>query len=108
MSKTEANAWETVSVTAISPGVEVLIKVRNGEHDGEEILLPAIAILHQTLFGEESITERIVLGILDVNTGEIMAASPDEVVAVDVPWCEDDDQDDANAGVSGFRLEQSD
>ena len=66
--------------------------------------MPAIAILHQTLFGEESFTERIVLGVLDVNNGQIMAASPDEVVAVDVPWLYDEDQDDEDAGVSGFVL----
>ena len=99
MSKTEANEWETVSVTAIPPGIDVLMKIRAGEHDGLEVLLPALVVLHQTLFGEESVTERIVLGILDVNTGEIMAADPSEVVAVDVPWCEDDDEEPPNAGM---------
>jgi hypothetical protein len=41
-----------------------------------QILLPAIAILHQTLFSDESITERIVLGVLDVGSGEITAVDP--------------------------------
>ena len=61
MSKTEQMEWETVSVTAIPTGIEVLCK-----REGVQILLPAIAILHQTLFSDESITERIVLGVLDV------------------------------------------
>lgn len=77
MSKTDPNGWETVSVTAIPRGIEVVPK----SNDKGEILFPAIAILHQTLFSEESVTERIVLGILDVRTGEISAAEPDTVAS---------------------------
>ena len=112
MSKTEANSWETASVTPIPPGIDVLIKIRDGEHDGEEVLLPALVVLHQTLFGEESITERIVLGVLDVNTAEIMAAEPDEVVTVMSDWFDGGDEGDgdeaSNGSGLGFKLEQSD
>jgi hypothetical protein len=62
MSKTEQTGWETVSVTAIPPGIEVALKTGNEKGDGGEILLPAIAILHQTLFSDESVTERIITG----------------------------------------------
>ena len=42
----------------------------------------------------ESVDERIVLGILDVGTGEISAVEQDEVVSVDLPWLDDDDDDE--------------
>ena len=82
MSKTEANSWKTVNVVSIPPGIEVVIK-GEGKDDGAEIVLPAIAILHQTLFGAENVTERIVLGVLDVNNGQIMAVEPEQVAGVD-------------------------
>lgn len=37
MSKTERIDWETVSVTAISPGIEVVLKSNDdGEHENDE------------------------------------------------------------------------
>ena len=91
MSKTEPNEnWETVQVVSIPPGMEVM-KKSEGE---EKIVLPAIAILHQTLFSSDSVTERIVLAILNVNTGEIMSAEPGEVLGVDAPWFDGEDEEE--------------
>ncbi len=90
MSKTEEMQWETVNVTAIPPGIDVVMKAEGGE-----IVLPAIAILHQTKFGEESVDERIVLGVLDMGNGQLMAASPDDVVAVVSEWFDGEDQEDS-------------
>jgi len=42
----------------------------------------------------ESVDERIVLGILDVGTGEISADEHDEVVSVDLSWPDNDDYDE--------------
>jgi hypothetical protein len=101
MSRTEQMNWETVNVTGIEPGIEVVLK---GELV-EEIVLPAIAILHQTLFGEDSVTERIVLGVLDMGTGEIFAAEPEQVVTVLLD--DGDDTGDGEAGVEPLFLGDS-
>jgi hypothetical protein len=78
-----------VAIAAALTGIEVAMK-----REGEEVVLPAIAILHQALFGEESVTERIVLGILDLDSGEISAVERENVAGVSTPWFDDDSDDD--------------
>jgi hypothetical protein len=105
MSKTEQQAdWETLNVVSIPMGIEVVMKIREeggGINDGGEVILPAIALLHQSLMTGEIVSERIVLGVLDMDNGSIMAAEPEQVVEVIVMGDEGDDQDGAEDGQDG-------
>jgi hypothetical protein len=113
MSRSEEMSWHTISVTSIAPGIEVaMTAVETGEG---VIVLPAIAILHQSRETPDSIEERIVLGILNLDSGEIVAVEPENVGGIDVPWLGDEDDSDdtvgeffGEAGIQGFSLGESD
>jgi hypothetical protein len=79
MSRTEGIEWQTISFTSITPGIDVLIKTRGGSEDGGDGLYPALVVLHQIREGEESGQERIVLGILNLDSGGLPIRS--EVIA---------------------------
>jgi hypothetical protein len=61
--------WQTISVTALPPGISVTFDYGDGS---EEDTYPAIALLHQR--GDDSYhgeVERIVLGYLNTHRGEV-------------------------------------